>query len=87
LATGRETALMLTDTQVIFVPDQVKGGSQGHLLFGRNSTLLSLRFDADRLQVAGEPVPVAKAVLSNTTMFCFSGKWYAPRLGEITSGR
>ncbi|MGI8961504.1 MAG: hypothetical protein ACR2IV_17440 [Bryobacteraceae bacterium] len=62
MSTGRETALMLTDTQVIFVPDQVKGGSQGYLLFGRNSTLLALRFDADRLQMAGEPVPVAKEV-------------------------
>jgi eukaryotic-like serine/threonine-protein kinase len=62
LATGRETALMLTDTRVIFVPDEVKGGSQGHLLFGRNATLLALRFDADRLETAGEPVPVAKEV-------------------------
>ena len=55
LSTGRETALMLTDTQVIFVPDQVKGGSEGYLLFGRNSTLLALRFDADRLQMTGRP--------------------------------
>jgi hypothetical protein len=62
LSTGQESALMLTDTQVIFVPDQLKGGSQGYLLFGRNSTLLALRFDTDRLQVAGDPVPVAKEV-------------------------
>jgi hypothetical protein len=62
LSTGRESALMLTDTQVIFVPDQLKGGSQGYLLFGRNSTLLALRFDTKRLQSAGEPVPVAKEV-------------------------
>jgi Tol biopolymer transport system component/tRNA A-37 threonylcarbamoyl transferase component Bud32 len=62
LSTGRESALMLTDNQVIFVPDQWKGGNQGYLLFGRNSTLLALRFDADRLQVVGEPMPVAKEV-------------------------
>jgi len=62
LSTGRESALMLTDTQVIFVPDQLKAGSQGYLLFGRTSTLLALRFDADRLQVAGDPLPVAKEV-------------------------
>jgi WD40 repeat protein len=62
MSTGRATALMQTDTQVIFVPDEVKGGSQGYLLFGRNSTLLALRFDADRLQMRGEPVPIAKAV-------------------------
>jgi Tol biopolymer transport system component len=62
LSTGRESALMLTDTQVIFVPDQLKGGNQGYVLFGRNSTLLALRFDLDRLQVAGEPMPVANEV-------------------------
>jgi Tol biopolymer transport system component len=62
LSTGRETALMLTHTQVIFVPDQLNAGNKGYLLFGRNSTLLALRFDADRLQVAGDPVPVAKEV-------------------------
>jgi hypothetical protein len=46
---------MLTDTQVIFVPDLVKHGSEGYLLFGRNSTLLALRFDAERLDIAGNP--------------------------------
>jgi Tol biopolymer transport system component len=61
LSTGRETALMATDTQVTFTPDQ-PGSSQGHLLFGRNATLLALRFDADRLRVIGEPVPVARDV-------------------------
>jgi eukaryotic-like serine/threonine-protein kinase len=62
LSTGLETTLMLSDTQVIFVPDQLKGGSHGYLLFGRNSTLMALRFDAGRLQVVGDPVPVAKEV-------------------------
>ena len=61
LSTGRETELMPTDTQVTFTPDQ-PGSSQGHLLFGRSATLLALRFDADRLRVMGEPVPVAKDV-------------------------
>ncbi len=61
LATGRETALMPTDTQVLFVPDQ-RQSTQGHLLFGRGSTLLAQRFDADRLSVSGDPVPVAKDV-------------------------
>jgi hypothetical protein len=54
---------MPTDTQVIFVPDQVGSGAEsGYLLFGRNASLLALRFDADRLRVSGEPVPVAKDV-------------------------
>jgi Tol biopolymer transport system component len=61
VSTGRETELMPTDTQVTFTPDQ-PGSSQGHLLFGRGATLLALRFDADRLRVTGEPMPVAKDV-------------------------
>jgi predicted Ser/Thr protein kinase len=61
LSTGRETELMPTDTKVTFTPD-LPGSSQGHLLFGRSSTLLALRFDMDRLRVAGEPEPVAKDV-------------------------
>jgi Tol biopolymer transport system component len=61
LSTGRETALMPTDTQVTFTPDR-PGSSQGYLLFGRSATLLALRFDADRLRTMGEPVPVAKDV-------------------------
>ena len=61
LSTGRETALMPTDTQVTFTPDR-PGSSQGYLLFGRSATLLALRFDADRLRVSGEPVSIAKDV-------------------------
>jgi len=61
LSTGRETELMPTDTQVTFTPDQ-PGSSKGHLLFGRNATLVAQRFDADRLNVMGEPAPVAKDV-------------------------
>ncbi len=61
LSTGRATELMPTDTQVTFTPDH-PGSSQGHLLFGRSATLLALRFDAERLRIMGEPVPVAKDV-------------------------
>jgi predicted Ser/Thr protein kinase len=63
LSTGRETELMPTDTQVIFVPDQVgSGAGSGYVLYGRSGSLLALRFDADRLRMTGEPVPVAKEV-------------------------
>jgi eukaryotic-like serine/threonine-protein kinase len=61
LSTGRETELMLTDTQVTFTPDQ-PGSTQGHLLFGRAATLLAMRFDMRGLRVLGEPVPVAQDV-------------------------
>jgi Tol biopolymer transport system component/DNA-binding winged helix-turn-helix (wHTH) protein len=69
LSTGRETELMPTDTHVTFTPDQ-PGRSLGHLLFGRNATLLALRFDSDRLQILGEPKPVAKDV-----PFCWGVGW------------
>jgi len=63
LSTGRQSELMATDTQVVFVPDHVeRGAGSGYLLFGRGASLLALRFDADRLRVLGEPVPVAKEV-------------------------
>jgi predicted Ser/Thr protein kinase len=63
LSTGRETELMPTDTQVIFVPDQVgSGAGSGYLLYGRGGSLLALRFDGERLRMTGEPVPVAKEV-------------------------
>ena len=65
LSSGRETPLMPTDTHATFVPDQISGGvasGQGYIVFGRSGTLLALRFDAERLRVAGEPVPVAKDV-------------------------
>ena len=61
LATGRETELMPTDTQVTFTPDQ-PGSAQGHLLFGRAATLLAVRFDMRGLRVLGEPSPVAQNV-------------------------
>jgi Tol biopolymer transport system component len=45
----------------------VRGGSnakyaQGHLLFLRESTLVAQPFDADRLELSGEAVPVAEQV-------------------------
>ena len=40
---------------------QGRGGS-GHLLFGRDNTLLAQPFDADRLRMTGESFPVAEDV-------------------------
>jgi Tol biopolymer transport system component len=36
--------------------------SQGHLLFLRESTLIALRFDVDRIATRGEPFPVAERI-------------------------
>ena len=47
----------------------IDGGSQaayanGFLLFVRDNTLMAQRFDADRLELAGEPMPLAEQVLT-----------------------
>jgi eukaryotic-like serine/threonine-protein kinase len=38
------------------------GADRGHLLFMREQTLLAQQFDLDRLELRGEPVPVAESV-------------------------
>jgi Tol biopolymer transport system component len=43
----------------------------GHLLFGRGGVLHAVRFDAERLQVIGKPVPVLPGVAQKTS----SGQW------------
>jgi hypothetical protein len=60
-SSGRRTELMPTDTYVIFAPDHA-GSSQGYLLYCRAGTLLARRFDATRLTLSGEPVPVAQGL-------------------------
>ena len=58
---GRQTDLMPTDTQAIFVPDQPESGL-GYIVFGRATALLAQRFDAKRLTVIGEPVSLAEGI-------------------------
>jgi Tol biopolymer transport system component len=49
------TPLLDADSQVMYSPP-------GHLLFVRQGTLLAQRFDADRLQLSGDPVQIAEGV-------------------------
>ncbi len=65
-SSGRQTALMHTDTQVVFAADQ-PGSSRGYLVWGRNATLLAQRFDAETLRLSGEPVPIGKRFRSSRT--------------------
>jgi Tol biopolymer transport system component len=55
--------LLAADADAIFAPnpDQPVSGS-GYVLFARERTLFSQRFDAKRLRLAGEAVPVADPV-------------------------
>jgi serine/threonine-protein kinase len=51
----------------------LQGGSQGryaptgHLVYGVSGTLRAVRFDLDRLEVEGDPVPVPVSVLTKVT--------------------
>ena len=57
-STQRET-LFTADSHAVYVP-------QGYLLFMRSNTLVAQPFDADRLRVTGEPLPVAEQIEMNT---------------------
>ncbi len=58
----------------------IEGGSSarysrsGHIVYARDGTLLAVPFDADRLQVTGDPFPVADGVFmsANTGMAAFA---------------
>jgi eukaryotic-like serine/threonine-protein kinase len=52
--------LVATTSGPAYVP--FSGGGSGQLLFMRNRTLLAQPFDARRLEVTGEPVPLAERV-------------------------
>jgi hypothetical protein len=56
LDSADRTAIMPTDSNVVFVP--------GYLLYVRERTLFAQAFDAERLQFRGEPRPIADGVIS-----------------------
>ena len=58
LATGKRTRVVTTNSSPIH-------SAAGQILFWRDGTLLAQRFDAGRLAVEGEPVPVANPVSYN----------------------
>ena len=66
--------VLLTDRQVMYAPS-LAGGS-GRLIFLRDSTLFAQPFDPARLELSGEPVPVADQVGSfaaaNAALFSVS---------------
>ncbi len=62
--------LLGADSHAAYVPAQ--GSGPGHLLFLRESTLMAQVFDAEKLQLAGEPFPVAEQVGSQFDFGFFS---------------
>jgi eukaryotic-like serine/threonine-protein kinase len=59
---GTPVSLMQTDSAVQYAPP-LRPGEPGYLLFIRGSSLLAQPFDADRLQLAGEPSAIAQNVI------------------------
>ncbi len=58
LDSKENTRILAGQGQSIFAP----AGSEGHLLFVRQDTLMAQRFDPGRGKLAGEPFPVAEKV-------------------------
>ncbi|MDR9892937.1 hypothetical protein O7047_22295, partial [Pseudenterobacter timonensis] len=56
LRTGQRTTLIRSGGQAEYV-------DTGHLVYAAGGTLRAVRFDAARLQVIGDPVPVVEQVL------------------------
>jgi hypothetical protein len=54
------TPLLRTDRQALFSPSMT--GGSGYLLFLRDTTLFAQPFDPVRLQLSGDPVPIADQV-------------------------
>jgi serine/threonine protein kinase len=61
-ATQKPVSLTQTDSRVQYAPP-LRPGEPGYLLFIRGASLLAQPFDADRLQLSGEPLPIAQNVI------------------------
>ena len=75
--------------RLLDVQSEVRYASPGFLLFVRDRTLMAERFDASRLELSGEPFPVAEQVASNPifgdAMFSVSGNGIlAYRVGAVS---
>jgi serine/threonine-protein kinase len=67
LETGKKTILVHGGTSPRYSPS-------GHLIYARDGQLLAVPFDADKLEVTGQPFPVASGLFmsANTGMAAFS---------------
>lgn len=59
---GKSESLMLTDSKVQYAPPS-HPGEPGMLLYVRQGSLLAQPFEAERSQLAGEPLPIAQNVI------------------------
>ena len=50
---------------MVNIQSEVRYAPPGYLLFVREGTLMAQSFDASRLELSGEPLPVAEQVVSD----------------------
>jgi serine/threonine protein kinase len=58
----KPVSLMQTDSRIQYAPPP-RAGDPGYLLFIRGASLLAQSFDAQHLQLSGEPFPIARNVI------------------------
>ena len=68
LESGESQPLLSADSPAIYAPPSAvtdRAYSSGYLLFARQSTLFAQSFDAARLRLQGDPVPIAEQVAND----------------------
>jgi len=61
--------LLADKSNAVYAPSMHGPGETGHLLFVRESALVAQPFDADKLQLASEPTPVAERISEGRPIF------------------
>ena len=64
-ASVTKTPLLPDNTPVRYAPPS-PGHPNGHLLFARENSLMAQEFDANRLEPAGQPFPIAEGIANST---------------------
>jgi eukaryotic-like serine/threonine-protein kinase len=59
----KQVAAFRPTTVAYAAAEGAQGGARGYLLFVRDRTLVAQAFDADKLELYGEPLPIAQEVL------------------------
>src|SRR5262249_54309014 len=66
---GKIKRRLLDESSVVKYVPEGAGGGAGWLVYGRNGALLAQRFDADRLELSGEPFSVSDKVGNDLVSF------------------
>src|SRR5215813_7870943 len=72
-------ACVLSSANAVYTTPPAGAAGPGYLLFMRTDTLMAQPFDARKLELSGEPFPVAEQVLQQGSGFAFT----ASENGEV----